>query len=457
MAGRSVPLRGVVVQLWALMLIVQLSRCMYFVVMAWFALELAGDIAAVGRVLVWTSLLNLIVGPFLGTVVDRFRRRALFMAGEGLRMAAVAGLALYAWLLSAALAELPALYLTAAVVACGSLLSVPAIQGLIQLAAGSEVTRVLSLGVAAAQLGNAAGAALGGLAIVCLGIERALGLCAFLSLLALCVCAPLRLEGAPVPPERPFHYGKELLLGVQALWARPALLLTCLTIALAWSASQASTVLLPAFARLDLGLGANAYGWIDAMWALWGMAGGVLLGVTARPLIERFLRQWGLLLLAGATAGFALSQSLGQALLLHGAMGLVFVLCCTASDAWVLKQVERHMIGRIRNNIQALIGLLGIAIYLGPGVLAGLSPRLLYLGFAALLAMAGVTLFIAQAALSRQPGPAAAQCSQARDPQVSTTPGTPSAAAPALEAIPAAVDQRWAQRRGHSPPSGPCG
>ncbi|WP_353646849.1 MFS transporter [Mesorhizobium sp. WSM2239] len=109
----------------------QCARSMFIVLISWFALQITGEIASVGKVLICWQLLAFTVGPFLGPVVDRFRRRTLFVIGEIVHGAGLVLLALIAFAYSPERTPITFLYGTACLVSVGSLLSYPSSQALI--------------------------------------------------------------------------------------------------------------------------------------------------------------------------------------------------------------------------------------------------------------------------------------------------------------------------------------
>ncbi|WP_420349393.1 MFS transporter [Pelagibius sp.] len=374
------------------------GRSMYFVIVSWLALHITGDVASVGLVLVWWPLLSLTLGPLMGAVIDRFNRCNLFILGEGLRLGAIVGLLLASSFGPPSEADegisMVALHLTACMVSLGSLFSLPATQGLLQAVGRESLTRIVALGASVHQFGSISGAALGGLTVALLGFEAALSIVATCCLAAMAFAAPLHRDGDLLSSDEAPSYSTAVMDGVRLVFRDQQLLIACLAIALLWSAAQMSTVLLAAFTRFELGLGADAYGWIDAMWGVGAIIAGFLMVRLSHHLPERYLRRFGLLFLAGATACFSAAGELWSALVLHGLMGMAFAANRIVYDTYILKTVESGMVGRVRNNIQAAIGTMGILVYLLPSLYEGHSVRLAYMVFAGFLAVSAVALVL---------------------------------------------------------------
>ena len=370
------------------------ARAMYYVTMSWLALQITGEVAAVGLVLIWWPLLSLTLGPLIGAIVDRSNRSRIFMLGEGLQAAASAGLALTVSFGTAEDVGIAALYVTACVVSLGSLLSLPAIQGLLQAVGGTSMTRVVALGASVHQLGSVVGSVLGGLIVASLGTGAGLFAVAGFLAAAACLVAPLHRYAAVPCDGTPSSYSSAVSDGFRLIFRNPALLAACVAIALVWSAAQMSSVLLAAFTQYSLGLGVDAYGWIDAMWGVGALVVGVILVGAAPAAIERWLLRFGLLTLAASTACFSAAQGLWSAVLLHGVMGMAFAASRITYDAYILRTVDSSMVGRVRNNIQAAIGAMGLAIYLLPSIYVGASTRVVYLAFGGFLAVAAAVLFV---------------------------------------------------------------
>jgi MFS family permease len=371
----------------------QCSRTMFIVIISWFALSLTGDFASVGRVLVWWPLLSLLVGPIIGVVVDRFNRSGLVVIGESIRTVALTWLVLAVDLDSAGAIGMVSLYAVSFIAYCGALLTMPSTQGLLQAVGGRSHPRIVIGAVSVGLAAEILGAAAGGLAVAWLGIAGSFVICIVLSVVAAALAIPLRAQGS-VPLGANRRYSMAITDAFWIICRDRQLLMTCLTLILGWAAAQMTLALLAAFTRFELRLGSDAYGWIDAMWGVGGIAGGIALIWLSRQSVDRYLLRFSLLFLAAAIAAFSLAQGFWTALLLHGLMGAAFAVSLALCDTHILKVVDAGAIGRVRNNLQAAIGAVGVVIFLLPSLYSDLSVRSVYLGFALVLAGAAAALLI---------------------------------------------------------------
>jgi predicted MFS family arabinose efflux permease len=383
--------------IYAMSFAMQCARSMYIVLISWLALEITNEISAVGRVLVFWQLLGFTVGPLIGPFVDRFRRRTIFMVGES---AHGAGIALLALLMLVALAEPPGihvLYATACLVSVGSLLSVPAVQALIQLTGGGILMRAISLGIFSGQIGNIVGAITGGLCLKLFGMTASLAVCAGFSFAAAALATLLRTDErcSERRTERHTHLS-DLAGGFKEIARNPDILLAAFAILVAFSSSHATNALLAGFARYELELSPDRYGWIAMMYSGGGLLGSITLACFSMGVQKRFLLCFGSALLAVATAGFSTASTLSQAMFWQGLVGLSFTALRVGGDATILQCVPNAMVGRVRSNIEGAVGLMAIAIYCLPSLLAGVAIREIYMGFAGAFAISACIIVRAQ-------------------------------------------------------------
>lgn len=371
---------------------------MYFVIISWLALNITGQFASVGLVLVWRPLLSVAFGPFMGVLVDRFNRSSLFIVAQVLHTAGIAWLIFNVYWQSIDQIGLTPLYITACVVSLGILLSATTAQGLLQAVGGKTQVRIVTAGVTVIQAADILGVLFGGLAIAALGFEGGLAISAVCSIAAACFAVPLREKGRVSPKVSPngesVGFFVAIADGFRLIFQDQRILITCLSIALTWSTSYISMALLAAFTLIELGLGPVAYGQIDAMWGVGAVVGSMILVCLPPSVVKHYLLRFGLLLLAVATANFSLAQGLWSALLLHGIMGVAFAVNRTSYDAYILMAVDSEIVGRVRNNIEATVGAAGILVFLSPTIYADFSIRTVYLGYAAVLAVAAAALMI---------------------------------------------------------------
>jgi predicted MFS family arabinose efflux permease len=371
-----------VLPIYAMLFAMQCARSMYIVLVAWFALQITGEIASVGKVLICWQLLAFMVGPFIGPLIDRSRRRTMFVMGETIHGGGIGLLALIAWAYSPEHTPISVLYATACFISVGSLLSYPSSQALIQRAGTRLLMRTVSHGIFSSQIGNIVGAAVGGLFLAAIGVTVSLAICAASSFLAAMFASFL--DEGRIHPTRPNAHLHDLVAGLRETATNPRLKVAGCALLLAYASAHASNAFLSGFARYELKLPSNFYGWLAAMYSGGGLIGSVAFAWLSDVASERLLIAVGTVLLACSTAAFSTSQTMAQAVLWQGLIGLSFMMVRAGSDVTILKTVSGRMVGRVRTNVDAGIGVMAVLIYLLPTLVPGTSARNIFLGLACL-------------------------------------------------------------------------
>lgn len=373
----------------------QCSRTMFILIICWYTVSTTDDVSSVGRVLVWSPLLNIIMGPTLGVVVDHFNRRNLFIIGEIIRIAGLIWLVVNIQLDSVELTRTVSLHSSALIVYFGALLSIPSMQGLLQTIGGKTHARIVIGAVSVGLAAEAVGAVVGGIALARFGTTISLMICIAFSVVAAAFATFLNAAGRVPACTKGFSYLTAITEGLRIIIGDRQLLMTFLALTCTWAVAQTSLALLAGFTRIELRLDADAYGWIDAVWGVGGIGGGIALSCIARQAIDRNLPRYALLFLAIATAGFSVTQGFWSALLLHGLMGAAFAMNLALCNAHILGAVDPGAIGRVRNNLQATTGAVGVAVFLSPNIYGDTSVRAIYWGLSLILAGAATIHFIA--------------------------------------------------------------
>jgi MFS family permease len=374
------------VPIYGMLFAMQCARSMFIVLVSWFALQITGETASVGKVLICWQLLAFTVGPFIGPLLDRFSRRTMFAIGETIHGVGVSLLAVIAFAHSPGHTPLAVLYAAACVISVGSLLSYPSSQALLQLAAAGPLVRTVSFGILCAQVGNIVGAALGGLCLPLAGAASGLSICAVSSFLAVAFASFLNLGQHHICPEHDNRHVQGLFRGFLEIVRNPHLKVAGCALLLAYASAHASNALLAGFALYELKLSPDLYGWIAAMYSGGGLIGSVVLAKFSGVASEKVFISVGSVLLAAATAAFSTSQTLAEAVLWQGCIGLSFMMVRVGSDVTVLRTVPNRMVGRVRSNIDAGIGLTAILIYLLPSIATDIGARQIFLGLSCVFA-----------------------------------------------------------------------
>jgi Na+/melibiose symporter-like transporter len=363
--------------IYAVLFHMQCARSMYIVLISWLALRISGDVGSVGKVLICWQILALTIGPFAGHLIDRSNRRGAFAAGEMIHGSGVAALGVVTWVYGSQPTPLAALYATATFVSLGSLLSYPSSQALLQRAGAAALMRAVSRGILAGQVGNIVGAVIGGLCLAAFSVTACLLMCAGFSFVAAALAGLVDDQDSAPSRSRGAH-GRDLARGLSETFGNAQVRIACFGLILAFASAHASNALLAAFTRFDLKSSSETYGFLAAMYSGGGVLGSVALAVFSRRMAERALIGAGTVLLAVATGGFSSASTATEALCWQGAIGLSFTFVRAGCDVTILKAVSTGMIGRVRSNIDAAIGLAAIVIYLLPSLLQGFSPRAMF-------------------------------------------------------------------------------
>jgi predicted MFS family arabinose efflux permease len=319
----------------------------------------------------------------------------VFAIGETIHGSGVGFLALIALVYSPAHPPIAVLYATACFVSVGSLLSYPSSQALLQLAGARSLMRTVSFGILSGQVGNIVGAAAGGLCLALVGVTGSLTICAASSFLA-AVFACLLGNDDRILQTQPAPHMQDLLAGLARTVTNPRLKVAGCALLIAYASAHASNAFLAGFARYELELPPNQYGWIAAMYSGGGLIGSVAFARLSGMANERLLIALGTVLLACATAALSTAHSMAQAVLWQGLIGLSFMMVRTGSDVTVLRTVSSRMVGRVRTNIDAGIGVIAVAIYALPSLLPGVPARHIFLGLACLFAGGSCAILLMQ-------------------------------------------------------------
>lgn len=371
--------------IYAMLSTMQCARSMFIVLVSWFALQISGDIASVGKVLICWQLLAFAVGPFIGPLIDRSRRRMVFAMGEMIHGAGVGLLALIAWSDSPERTPISVLYATACFVSVGSLLSYPSSQALLQSVGARLLTRTVSLGIFSSQVGNIVGAAVAGLCLALSSLADSLAVCAAFSFIAAAFASLLKHEDRASPMDHGPHM-HDLIGGLFETVTNPHLRIAACALLLAYASAHASNALLAGFARYDLKLSSELYGWLAAMYSGGGLIGSLTLAWLSGVAKEKITIGAGTILLAAATAAFSTSQTVVEAVVWQGLIGLSFMMVRGGSDVTILKTASSRMVGRVRSNIDAAIGVVAVFIYLLPTLASGVPVRHIFVGLACVFA-----------------------------------------------------------------------
>lgn len=357
----------------------------HFVIIAWIASEVGG-FAAVGQTLVVGNLFTLLLGPMLGIEIDKQDRRSCFIVGAVISAFAMGTLACLRVTDSI-------LVLMAATLAFhfGMALQGPSLEAIQQQITPAEdraqaaiVRNILR------QIGLVSGAGLSGILISSqdFGVAFSVtisccGLAAISAFAGLPKCRPPARSRAP--------YFRTLREGIGAL-SQPLIASIGAVIVLSFTAGQVVNASLAVYVR-ERGYDAHLYGMTDALWSVGAFVCALLLGRAGTWKKQMPDGSVGLLGLGVGLIGLSLTTGDGPIMLTGALLGVFFSYGKVLSDSRLLVECDTGTIGRVRSNLNAFQGLIGLIIYLSPTYIPGLGPDMMMrtagaviiAGFAAIL------------------------------------------------------------------------
>ena len=338
----------------------------FFLVNTWLIIDITGHASSAAIALVMTVLPSIVLSPFLGVLVDRSQPARLAVRAELLRGGVLLA---YAALYKAGLASAALGYGVGFCVATGNELQVLCWRAAIGRGASpAQMFRLNALTVAGGQTGQVIGAAISGFALAWAGAVATVALTAttflvsavFSQLVARRLAAA---EPAPAPRARGLRpYLAELGAGLRHIGQRPQIAFFYLLILANLTVIFGINGMLAPFVRDVLRLGPEAFGKIDACYALGAIAGGLTIVRLARRFGQRTMLAAAFLLAAASLWAFAHGTSLAVPMLAYVGLGLAFQANVIALSAAQLA-ADPAFQGRVNASFSLLNGLAGLAVY----------------------------------------------------------------------------------------------
>ena len=339
---------------------------LFFLINTWLIIDITGHASSAAIALVMTVLPGIVCAPFLGVLVDRSRPARLAVAAELLRGGVLVA---YAGLYKLGLATAAVGYGVGFCVALGNELQVLCWRAAIgRGAAPEQMFRLNALTVAGGQTGQVIGAAASGFALALFGGAATVLLTAatfFVSaIFGLLVARRLdALEPAPASRARGLGgYLAELGAGLRHIAQRPQIAFFYLLILANLTVIFGINGLLAPFVREELGLGPEAFGKIDAGYALGAIVGGLTIVRMSRRFGQRRVLLVAFLLAAASLWTFAHARGLALPFLAYAGLGLSFQSSVISLSAAQLA-ADPAFQGRVNASFGLLNGLVGLAIY----------------------------------------------------------------------------------------------
>jgi MFS family permease len=379
----------------AAMLVTNVGNGMQFVANVWLALELTDHAYGVPLVLLTTALPGVLFGPLIGVAIDRFPRRLLFVATD---VAAALVLAVGLALVVTDSLQTWHLFVIVFLMGLGESTAVPTGTTLVReivpvdrLLAANATTGV------AVQFGNLTGAAIGGFLISVSSVATVLAL----NLLTFLVSAAFMLgvrSGRKVP-ERPAGGGwrgsfKHAAMGVEYLRAHPKMVPSYLMLLTLFATLYLLNTLLAPYAADVLEVGPAGLGYIDAMFAVGAIAGGLVLPLLTARLDRDRLAGLGVIGLGLTLVALGGANGLLVPMLLYAAAGICFQSFYIFRTK-VQEQVPVDLQGRVMALLITGVGICRLIVY---GMLAiaasTVTLRLNYAVGGAALALLGCVVTV---------------------------------------------------------------
>ncbi len=366
---------------------------LFFLINTWLMIEITGHAASGAVALAITAVPGIVCAPFLGVLVDRSRPARLAVVAELLRGGV---LVVYACLYKLGLATAAVGYGVGFCVALGNELQVLCWRAAIgRGAAPEQMFRLNALTVAGGQTGQVVGAAASGFALALFGGAATVLLAAATFLVSavfgLLVARRLDvLEPAPASRARGLRpWLADLGAGLRHIAQRPQIAFFYLLILANLTVIFGINGLLAPFVREELGLGPEAFGKIDAGYALGAIAGGLAVVRLSQRFGQRRVLLAAFLLAAASLWAFAHGTGLALPFLAYMGLGLSFQSSVISLSAAQLA-ADPAFQGRVNASFGLLNGLVGLAVY---ALIAWCSSQHLFRAFYAAQAVTMLAVF----------------------------------------------------------------
>ena len=365
------------------------------IAVSWVVVQI--DPQALGLVVALQFLPTLVLGPWLGTLVDRHDRRSLLMLAEaGLGVVALG----YAVAAVTSGLTLPVVGGLAAVWGILNALDTPARRALVpMLVPPDAAASAAALTGTVLLLGMTLGTALGGVVVTTAGVVAAFGLNAASFLADVLVLASLRVGPSPRVPRAP----RQIRDGIDYVRRTPALRTAMLTLAVIATFGFTIQVSVPILVREGLGGGPGTLGALFTAVTAGGLLGTLVLAARGGPGPRTLAR------CAGAMAAALLVTALAPvpALAIAGLAGVGVAWSYLIGAVLAVVQTARpELTGRVMALFAAV--LLSGSTASGPlttAVTAVAGPRAPFLLGAGVAALVGLYLVVSRRSVAAAAAP----------------------------------------------------
>ncbi len=374
------------------------SRGSFLVCIGWTTLIVTGEVARVGQVFVVAMLTNILAGPILGTIVDRYNRKTLVLiahCGIGAVMISSGATVTYSGSSSVFLFLVP----TVGVYILRQLYQL-AHDGLLRAnVSDDELVHTIARCRTIHLIGTAAGTLTAGVILDQYGTLAGFVFSAAMSIGLLLPVLLVRGVTAFGGSEGLAGFFRDLATGFQVLAGIPSVRLMAFLSAAVLPVGQLSNAVLSSYIHDDLGKGGDVFGLVDSAWPVGGMLAAAIMSLGLPQLSGRY-SVFAFSVLAGlATVVFAFCTTVPALVLVHCAMGAFVWFGHILIDAEVLRACGTQRVCRAKVFVYVMFSLSAAIMCLSPSFVPAQSSSsyFLFWGGSAII----ISLVIAVFALRR--------------------------------------------------------
>jgi MFS transporter, DHA3 family, macrolide efflux protein len=246
-----------------------------YVVMAWLVLQPTGAVSSVAILMIcfWAPLVFL--GPLAGVLCDRYSRKTIIVAGNAIRVIAIAGFVL---LMDRYFSNF-SLYILAAIIGIGTCFAGPPTWALVRdVVPEKDLLNANVIVDIAYEMGNVIGMGCGGLLLAVLSTKGILSLNAVWFFLA--ASAIYGMSHTPTPVEKHTNFFEDFHEGVLYLFGNRNLCILYTVQLLLMVGFMTAPILLAPFAKNVMQATVTQFGWLEA-----ALSVGIVLGGVVNPFL----------------------------------------------------------------------------------------------------------------------------------------------------------------------------
>lgn len=372
-----------------------LARGSYLVCIGWTALIVSGDVAAVGQVFIVAMIANMIAGPFVGIVVDRYNRKHLTITAH-------LGIAIALACLGVALAYDAALsifwfFVTVVFVNVFRMLYQGSHDGLIHANISvDDLVHAVARFRGVHLLATAVGTVLTGAIIEAMSPTSGFLFSASTSLIL--ILSVFFVKGVVTKDNTAGATGfmRDFSEGLTLFAKQPELRVLALLAGIALPVGQLSNAILSSFVRDDLGRGSDAFGFVDAAWPVGGMLAAAVLSLGLRRLSAANMEYVFAVLVGLTTIVFSMMTSIVPLAITHAALGFFVWMCRIVIDGRILQICTAHTVGRTRVYIDMMFSFSAMLMSLSPTLVKLPSTSGYFLFWGSIIFACAAVLWLAQ-------------------------------------------------------------